>query len=108
MSQEYSASMAAKVLGVTAATLKQWEKHFPDLALRQDAKGGRLYGEREMSLLKKIVHLVKERGFTVEGAKREMERPVELPGGIDARSMANELKALRRFLNDLKDQLTAE
>ena len=103
MSKEYSAAMAAKLIGVSASVLKQWEKHFTELAVHQDAKGSRIYTEKEIQLLKSIYHLTKERGFTLEGAQKEMLRN-ETKNEKREQAIA-QLQQLRGFLVDLKGKV---
>lgn len=103
MAKEYSASMAAKLVGASASSLKQWEKHFPELATHQDAKGSRIYTDSQIELLKQICHLTKERGFTIEGAKKELETGSER---LKRRQEAiTQLQSLRTFLVDLKSKI---
>lgn len=103
MSQEYSASMAAKLVGITATNLKQWEKHFPELQMHQDAKGNRTYSQKEIDLLKIIFNLTKERGFTLDGARREWLAGKEL---LQKRQEAlAQLQSLRSFLQEVREQI---
>ena len=103
MSQTYSPSMAAKLIGVAASTLKQWEKHFPQLLANQDSKGKTFYTDKEIELLKQIFYLTKERGFTLEGAHKEMQTNHE---ALEKRQQAiRQLQSLRDLLLQIKEQL---
>ena len=55
---------------VNVSLIRFWEKEFDILKPKKNKKGNRMFTKKDMENLNVIFHLVKERGFTLEGAKR--------------------------------------
>lgn len=70
---------AAERLGLESFVLRFWETAFPQLVPLRTPKGQRLYGPEHVALIERIRHLVHERGFTLEGARRVLAEPEEAP-----------------------------
>ena len=54
---------------MNTSLIRFWEKEFDVLQPKKNAKGNRKFTPRDIQNLELIYHLVKERGFTLEGAK---------------------------------------
>ena len=65
----YSIGEVAKAFGVNASLIRFWEKEFDALKPKKNEKGNRKFTPEDIKNLKFIYHLVKERGFTLDGAK---------------------------------------
>ncbi|MEW4924375.1 MerR family transcriptional regulator [Algibacter sp. 2305UL17-15] len=65
----YGIGEVAKAFGVNTSLIRFWEKEFDVLKPKKNAKGNRKFTPEDIKNLKFIYHLVKERGFTLEGAK---------------------------------------
>ena len=65
----YAIGEVAKAFGVNTSLIRFWEKEFDALKPKKNAKGNRKFTPEDIKNLKLIYHLVKERGFTLEGAK---------------------------------------
>jgi len=65
----YGIGEVAKAFGVNTSLIRFWEKEFDALKPKKNAKGNRKFTPEDIKNLKFIYHLVKERGFTLEGAK---------------------------------------
>lgn len=65
----YGIGEVAKAFDVNTSLLRFWEKEFDVLKPKKNAKGNRKFTPEDIKNLKLIFHLVKERGFTLEGAK---------------------------------------
>lgn len=65
----YSIGEVAKAFNVNASLLRFWEKEFDVLQPKKNARGTRKFTPSDIKNLELIYHLVKERGFTLEGAK---------------------------------------
>lgn len=59
-------------LGVNPSLLRYWEKEFGSLRPKRTNRGDRLYTREDIGQLQRIQHLVKEKGFTLHGAKGEL------------------------------------
>ncbi len=65
----YGIGEVAKAFDVNTSLIRFWEKEFDVLQPKKNAKGNRKFTPDDVKNLQLIYHLVKERGFTLEGAK---------------------------------------
>lgn len=69
----YGIGEVAKAFGVNTSLIRFWEKEFDVLQPKKNAKGNRKFTPEDIKNLKLIYHLVKERGFTLDGAKQHLK-----------------------------------
>src|SRR5210317_560563 len=69
----YGIGEIAKAFDVNTSLIRFWEKEFDILKPKKNAKGNRKFTPEDLKNLKLIFHLVKERGFTLEGAKTHLK-----------------------------------
>ena len=69
----YAIGEVAEAFGVNTSLIRFWEKEFDVLKPKKNAKGNRLFTPQDIKNLELIFHLVKERGFTLEGAKTHLK-----------------------------------
>ena len=69
----YSISEVADMFHINESTLRFWEKEFDIINPRKTSKGTRFYKQEDIDHVRLIYHLVKERGFTLEGAKTHLK-----------------------------------
>ncbi|QFZ55126.1 MerR family transcriptional regulator [Oceanihabitans sp. IOP_32] len=69
----YGIGEVAKAFHVNTSLIRFWEKEFDVLKPKKNAKGNRKFTPEDIQNLKLIYHLVKERGFTLEGAKTHLK-----------------------------------
>lgn len=100
----YTITEVAEMFKVNASLIRFWEKEFEVLKPRKSNKGNRLYTKKDIENLRVIYHLVKEKGFTLQGAKEKLkEKPVESQNkNLEAIEKLNRVKT---FLLDLKKQI---
>ena len=79
------------------------EKEFDILKPKKNKKGNRMFTKKDMDNLTIIYHLVKERGFTLEGAKKKLKENKE--DTINNIEIINRLKEIRAFLVELREEL---
>jgi DNA-binding transcriptional MerR regulator len=100
----YTIGEVSKMFNVNASLIRFWEKEFEVLQPKKNKKGNRLFTAEDVENLKVIYHLVKERGFTLNGAKEKLKS-----NGKDEASAKKEvydsLVRLRGFLVELKEGL---
>lgn len=65
----YTIGEVAKAFNVNTSLLRFWEKEFSVIKPKKNAKGNRYFTKEDVKNIQLIYHLVKERGFTLEGAK---------------------------------------
>ena len=99
----YSIGEVAKHFNVNVSLIRFWEKQFDILKPKKNKKGNRMFTKKDMANLEIIYHLVKERGFTLQGAKNKLKE--NKSDTIENVEIINKLKQLKGFLIDLKKNL---
>lgn len=98
----YSIGEVADMFNVSKSLIRFWEGEFDNLKPHKNSKGDRRFTKKNIEELNVIYHLVKERGFTLEGAKNEMKYQKER---LKYRNqMIDKLENLKGFLTELQDQ----
>ena len=72
----------SRLAGVKAYVLRYWETEFPAIAPKKSGTGQRLYRRKDVELILEIKHLLYEKRFTIEGARKAIEgraKPVAAP-----------------------------
>jgi DNA-binding transcriptional MerR regulator len=69
----YRIGEIAKAFNVNASLLRFWEKEFKEIQPRKKEGGARKYTPDDVNTIQKIYHLLKEKGLTIEGAKRQLK-----------------------------------
>ncbi len=100
----YSISEVADLFKeLTTSKIRFWESQFDVLKPRKDSAGNRRFTKKDIDDLRLIYHLVEEKGFTLEGAKRELEE--HKTRHTKKIKMIDELEDLKTMLLELKEQL---
>ncbi len=99
----YSIGEVAKAFKVNASLIRFWEKEFDVIQPKKNAKGNRKFTKEDVKNLELIYHLVKERGFTLEGAKTHLkEEKVETLTNFE---IIRKLEHIKSELINIKNQL---
>ena len=99
----FSIGEVAEQLDVATSLIRFWESEFDIIKPKKNRKGNRQFTREDIQNVKLIFHLVKERGFTLQGAKDLLKNS---SGSIrDRMTMIDSLKEVRSFLVELKNQL---
>lgn len=101
----YSIKEVAKLLSVTETTLRYWETVFPQVSPYKGANGVRRYTKEDIKILRTIHYLVKERGLTLSGAKKQFNMSGPKESADNAAAVIDRLKAVKEELLGLKAQL---
>jgi DNA-binding transcriptional MerR regulator len=96
----YSIGEVAKMFDVSASLIRYWENEFDEIKPHKNSKGDRRFTPDTIEQIRMIYHLVKERGFTLNGAKQELLRQKEHQKKKAA--LINKLTEIREFLQGLK------
>ena len=99
----YSIGEVSKAFNVNPSLIRFWEKEFDVLKPKKNAKGNRKFTPEDIKNLKFIYHLVKERGFTLEGAKTHLKE--EKKQALEKFEIINKLESIKAQLNKIKSQL---
>lgn len=102
----FSISEVAEMLGVAASLIRFWESHFDTIKPRKNKNGIRQYTKSDIENLKVIYHLVKEKGYTLQGAKN-MISGGKSDNMQDMIQVVEELQQVRSFLAQLRSDLSA-
>ncbi|CAN5846737.1 MerR family transcriptional regulator [soil metagenome] len=99
----YSIGEVAKMFDVNASLLRFWEKEFDIIKPKKNKKGDRIFTQEDVADFRAIYHLVKERGYTLQGAKEKLKS--NRNDTFDNVEMVKSLERVKGFLLELKAQL---
>lgn len=99
----YSIGELAKAFDVNTSLIRFWDKEFDILKPKKNAKGNRMFTPEDVKNLQLIYHLVKERGFTLDGAKTHLKDNQKKT--LDKFEIIAKLKTVRAELVAIKEQL---
>ena len=99
----YGIGEVADAFGVKTSLIRFWEKEFDVIKPKKNAKGNRKFTPEDIRNLELIFHLVKERGFTLEGAKIHLKE--ESKKTLSNFEMIRKLESIKSTLIELKKQL---
>jgi DNA-binding transcriptional MerR regulator len=93
----------AEMFDVNTSLIRFWEKEFDVLQPKKNKKGNRLFTKQDVENLKIIYHLVKERGYTLQGAKAKLkDNRQDLSENLD---IVRRLEDIKAFLLEMKKSL---
>lgn len=99
----FSIGEVADQFKVATSLIRFWESEFDIIKPKKNRKGNRQFTKSDIENVKLIYHLVKEKGFTLQGAKDMLKNNGdELQGKME---MIGSLKSVRAFLEELKNKL---
>lgn len=88
---------------VNTSLIRYWENEFDIIKPKKNKKGNRMFTKDDIDNFHVIYHLVKEKGFTLQGAKDKLkESRHQLNENIE---VIKRLKEIKSFLLELKEQL---
>jgi DNA-binding transcriptional MerR regulator len=99
----YSIGEVAKAFDVNTSLIRFWEKEFDVLKPKKSAKGNRKFTPQDIKNLELIYHLVKERGFTLEGAKTHLKE--NRSKSLNQYEVIRKLELIKTELIKIKEEL---
>jgi len=99
----YPIGEVAEMFNLSVSSIRYWEKEFDILKPKKNKKGNRMFTKKDVDNLRIIYHLTKERGFTLEGAKKKLRE--NKADTIENIEIINHLKNIRRFLTEFRAEL---
>jgi DNA-binding transcriptional MerR regulator len=99
----HSIGEVATAFDVSTSLIRFWEKEFDVLKPRKNKKGDRLFTQQDIKNLHIIFHLLKERGFTIEGAKKKLKENKN--DTINQFEIVQSLNKLKSFLIEIKEDI---
>lgn len=100
--QYYSIGEVAELFKIATSHIRFWTTEF-NLKVRTTRKGDRLYTPEQIHELRTIYHLVKEKGFTLNGAKAKLKQ--DKKAVTETVSLKQSLLNLRNLLTDIKNRI---
>ena len=98
----YSIGEVSKAFDVNASLIRYWEQEFPIIKPKKNKKGNRYFTPEDIKNLKIIYHLVKEKGYTLDGARIALTTNSKISETV---SMIDRLEFVKAELQKLKESL---
>lgn len=102
----YSIGEVAEMFGVATSVIRYWESEIPYLSPAKNSKGERRYTPKDIHKLESVYILIKERGFTIDGAKKELQS--EKSTSREQNQMLKKLVSLKTDILKLKNMLESD
>ncbi len=99
----YGIGEVARAFDVNTSLIRFWEKEFDVIQPKKNAKGNRKFTPKDVQNIQLIYHLVKERGFTLEGAKTHLRE--EKQKTLNNFEIIQKLERIKSELTKIKNQL---
>lgn len=106
----YTMGEVSEMFDVNASLIRHWEGQFDVIKPQRNRKGNRLFTQHDVDNFKLIYHLVKERGMTLEGAKKAMKKGTIVGDSALERDVQimERLQNLRSMLVEVRDLIKEE
>ncbi|MGE4017659.1 MAG: MerR family transcriptional regulator [Cyclobacteriaceae bacterium] len=99
----YSIGEVAEMFNVAPSLIRFWESEFDLIQPKKNRKGNRQFTIEDINNVRTIYHLVKEKGFTLQGAKDMLKNDSQAVK--DKMEMIESLRRIRKFLSEVRDRL---
>lgn len=99
----YSIGEVAEIFNVAPSLIRFWESEFDLIKPKKNRKGNRQFTKEDIDNVRTIYHLVKEKGFTLQGAKEMLRN--DSNSVKDKIELIDSLKNVRRFLVELRERI---
>jgi DNA-binding transcriptional MerR regulator len=99
----YSIGEVAEQFNVAPSLIRFWESEFDLIKPKKNRKGNRQFTKEDIDNVRTIYHLVKEKGFTLQGAKEMLRN--DNNSVKDKIELIDSLRTVRRFMVELRDKL---
>ncbi len=100
----YRIGEVADMFKVNASLIRFYEKEFDIIKPHRNNKGNRMFTQNDVDNFHAIFHLIKEKGYTLEGAKLQL-RNKRTAAGTPQEDVLNSLLRMKRFLLELREQM---
>ncbi|WP_296637658.1 MerR family transcriptional regulator [Polaribacter sp.] len=99
----YKIGEVATAFNVNASLIRFWEKEFDIITPKKNKKGNRLFTQEDIHNFKLIFNLVKERGYTLDGAKMQLKKNPE--STFNKHEIISRLESVKAELLQIKNSL---
>ena len=101
----YSIGEVADMFKVASSLIRYWEGEFDIIRPKKDKKGNRRYTKDDIQKIRYVYHLVKEKGYTLQGAQEVITSGKQQ--GFDKVAAVQKLQEIKDFLINLKHELSS-
>jgi len=98
----YTIGEVAKKFGVATSLIRFWESQFEMIKPRKNKNGVRQYTKEDLEVLSTVYHLVKEKGYTLNGAQEIIRSKPKTNETIE---IIDSLERVKSFLLELKEKI---
>ena len=104
----YTIGEVSEMFDVNTSLIRFWEKEFPSIKPKKNAKGNRLFTVKDIGQIQKIYDLVKVNGYTLDGAKKALKskKPIETAASnaeVNKEELIQRLESVRAKLLALRN-----
>ena len=99
----YTIGEVANMFNVNTSLIRFWEKEFDVIQPKKNKKGNRLFTQKDVDNFHLIYNLVKERGYTLKGAREKLSKNPR--DTLREYEIVKSLNKIERFLLDVKKEL---
>jgi DNA-binding transcriptional MerR regulator len=99
----YPIGEVAEMFGENTSLIRFYEKEFDILQPKKNAKGNRLFRPEDIENLKIIFNLIKDKGYTIQGAKDFLKKNKN--EALEQQKVIDSLEKIKLFMLELKEQL---
>lgn len=101
----YNIGDVAEMFNVATSLIRYWETEFENIAPKKNSKGNRLYTLKDIENIKLVYHLVKEKGYTLQGAKDYIKAHKSSGETTSKKNVVEKLTEIKLFLQELHKKL---
>ena len=99
----YSISEVSKHFDVAASLLRYWETEFNNIKPKRNTRGKRFYTTGDIEQIQRVYLLVKEKGYTLQGAKDKLKADKR---NVDSNvEVIEKLQSIKKFLTKLRAEM---
>lgn len=100
----YSIGEVAEMFDVNTSLIRFWEKEFDVITPSKNKKGNRLFTKKDIENFKLIFHFVKEKGYTLQGARDKLKGGLKESDQVKV-EVIDKLKNIKDQLLKMKESL---
>ena len=101
----YTMGEVSKMFDVNPSLFRFWEKEFDVIQPKKNKKGNRLFTAEDLEQFRTIYSLVKQKGFTLQGAKATLKKSAALPEESEKEILVRKLKEIKNNLLSLQEEI---
>jgi DNA-binding transcriptional MerR regulator len=99
----YRIGEVAELFHVNTSLIRFYEKEFDIISPHRNKKGNRLFTQNDVDNFHTIFHLIKDKGYTLEGAKAHLRK--KNIANPDSQEIIRSLQRVKRFLLEIRNDL---